>query len=378
MSTPAKITTNMSVLIQEVTVNGEEFLKIPSILAVEGIMNNLFYSAEVLGDLCNMWNGRPVIVFHRFDKNGDPLSVNSDPELAITSEIGKLFDVRMDGKKMKANALISKAKLEDHPDLQFKLNREDQIDVSTGLFIKHDGVPGEFKGQEYAASVTQIGPDHLAVLPGVKGACSWSDGAGLCRVNSKEEDTDKDGILKKQFTAFLKFMKGDTYPIEVNNEADASKLNEEDSEMDEAKIQEMLTNALAPITEALSSALSKEDISTAVKEQFEVCEAKRVEKAEADAKADLIAELVANEACKLSADGLKALPLADIKAYSATLEVNEEGDGEGEEGEEEGEEGEKKPVVNYAAKGTARKEDKKDDEGDKTPAAPSIFDKVQD
>ena len=43
---------------------------------------------------------------------------------------------------------------------------------------------GEWNGKKYVGIARDIQPDHLAILPDIKGACSIEDGAGLVRMNA--------------------------------------------------------------------------------------------------------------------------------------------------------------------------------------------------
>ena len=40
---------------------------------------------------------------------------------------------------------------------------------------------GDWNGKAYVGIARNYRPDHLAILPDMKGACSIADGAGLCR-----------------------------------------------------------------------------------------------------------------------------------------------------------------------------------------------------
>ena len=53
------------------------------------------------------------------------------------------------------------------------------MEVSTGLFSDHQRTPGVWNNEEYSMIATDLQPDHLALLPDKKGACSLADGAGL-------------------------------------------------------------------------------------------------------------------------------------------------------------------------------------------------------
>jgi hypothetical protein len=55
------------------------------------------------------------------------------------------------------------------------------MELSTGLFVDLENEQGKWKDKEYCAIARNIRPDHLALLPDKKGACSVEDGAGFLR-----------------------------------------------------------------------------------------------------------------------------------------------------------------------------------------------------
>ena len=75
-----------------------------------------------------------------------------------------------------------------------KLQNGIPMDVSTGYLAEVAIGAGYFHGEEYQGEQTYIIPDHLAVLPNIKGACSWGDGCGTPRVN--DSVIDKKSIQK--------------------------------------------------------------------------------------------------------------------------------------------------------------------------------------
>jgi hypothetical protein len=68
------------------------------------------------------------------------------------------------------------------------------LEVSTGVYTDEDASPGTWNDESFIASVIDYAPDHLALLPGGRGACSWADGCGV-RANADEggKETDMKG-----------------------------------------------------------------------------------------------------------------------------------------------------------------------------------------
>lgn len=159
--------------------DGREHLVVPVVMAREGVMNGAFVSAQELGRFVESWNGRPVPVLHP-KMEGQAISANAPSILERT--IGKLFNAHMDGSALKAEAWldINKADILGYGELLNALETGTmQLDVSTGYFSEVEQRGGEFNGNQYQTVHTHLRPDHLALLPGEIGACSWADGCGV-------------------------------------------------------------------------------------------------------------------------------------------------------------------------------------------------------
>lgn len=179
----------MSNLIRRETMDNVAYLVCPSVLLVEGIMNNLFYGADECEKFPESWNGRPVVVDHP-ELMGRPISANS-PEIVERQTVGQIFNTCWDPicKKLRSEVWINIEKCEKvAPEILTKLQNNECLEISTGLFTDCDGTAGTWNNQKFDGTVSNFRPDHLALLPNDKGACSWEDGGGLPRVNK-----DKDG-----------------------------------------------------------------------------------------------------------------------------------------------------------------------------------------
>ena len=177
----------MSNLIRRDKLEGEECLVCPTVLIVEGVHNGMFYPNEELEKFPDSWNGRPVIVNHTFE-NGKAVTANQ-PKYLEKQTVGHVFNTRWDSKikKLVGEAWIGIKKcVALAPDILKKLETNMPIEVSTGLFTECDGEAGEWNGEKHNGTVMNYRPDHLALLPNDVGACSWEDGAGMPRINSKE------------------------------------------------------------------------------------------------------------------------------------------------------------------------------------------------
>jgi len=106
---------------------------------------------------------------------------------------GATFDEELGA--LRAELWLDEARLLDVSPKCLRLIRERRpMDVSTGLFGDPDGHTGTWNGEEYQSTLRNYRPDHLALLPGERGACSWDDGCGI-RANEKGGDMQKQNPL---------------------------------------------------------------------------------------------------------------------------------------------------------------------------------------
>ena len=187
-------TSNISSIVRTETFEGAEHLVAPLIMINEGVHNRLFYPGAQLAKSAPAWNGRTVTVYHPTNLDGNRVPVG-DPRTIEQFGTGTLFNSEYveDGHKLRAEVWLNKAKAEATEagrDVLAKLAKNEMIEVSTGLFLEEDAVKGVWnETDEYDATVINYSPDHLALLPNTKGACSIDDGAGFPRCNEAETVT---------------------------------------------------------------------------------------------------------------------------------------------------------------------------------------------
>ena len=169
---------------QRRTVAGVNYAVYPSVILVEGVHHGAIgaptmYTTEVLADSAPMWNNIPVTVHHPQDQEGAYVSAGS-PEVLAAWAVGKLLNARHEEGKLKADVMIDlKKATAKHPTLINDLDRGVEMHVSTGLYGEEVVEEGMWNNEAYASRLTAIQPDHLALLPGAEGACSWADGCGI-------------------------------------------------------------------------------------------------------------------------------------------------------------------------------------------------------
>ena len=166
-------------------------LVVPVVLMTEGVHNGsngpFLYSEEELSTLAASWNGVPVPIFHPED-NGSPCTCN-DPRVIERQNVGRMFNVRWENGKLKGEAWIDIQKAESvyNGIIDMIKDQKSRLEVSTGLLAEHDMTPGVWNGEEYDGVIRNIRPDHLALLPGSRGACSWEDGCGVRNMDKNVE-----------------------------------------------------------------------------------------------------------------------------------------------------------------------------------------------
>lgn len=193
-TTFVEITGNVNTATMSVkTLSGKSYLVGPVIMAREIVMNELLYTADDLKISVPHWNGRPIVVNHPKDDEGNFLSAN-DPTILEKTGIGLVFNTSVDKKaRLKAEAWIDMEAVKNHKKVEKKIADGEMLEVSTGLFLYPEKKKGEFGGRKYKGVARNHKPDHLAILPDVKGACSVEDGAGFPRANEMLEVNELSG-----------------------------------------------------------------------------------------------------------------------------------------------------------------------------------------
>lgn len=180
------IITNLSGLVRHENMESKDFLVVPVVMIVEGVLNGsngpLLYPAEELEKVPEAWNYKPVVVYHP-EMNGRSLSACS-PEVINSQKVGVIMNTSWDGRRLRAEAWMEENRIRE-VDARIMENLESgqMMEVSTGLFTEVEETAGVFNGVQYDGIARNFRPDHLALLPDQVGACSISDGAGLLRLN---------------------------------------------------------------------------------------------------------------------------------------------------------------------------------------------------
>lgn len=176
-----------------------DHLVVPVVMLQEGVIHAVnaetpeLVLAKDLAQFAVAWSGEPVLWNHPV-VDGQRVSANS-PAVLEEFRIGRLFNARMDGTKLKADAWIDltlAAELGSYAQsVVERLQAGEMVEVSIGAFIVAEKARGVFGGKPYLAIWRDIAPDHLAMLPdGKTGACSNEMGCGAPRAAAKRDGAE--------------------------------------------------------------------------------------------------------------------------------------------------------------------------------------------
>jgi hypothetical protein len=166
----------------------EDLLITPVVLMTEGVHigshGAILHKISELGKIPASWNGIPIVINH--PKKEDKYVSANNPEILKHSEVGRIYNTRVENDKLVSEAWINKAKLKSiHSKILNDLQDGNEIEVSIGAFPEYKLSKGNWNNEQYDAIAVNYRPDHLAILPDSKGACSNEDGAGI-NVNGGE------------------------------------------------------------------------------------------------------------------------------------------------------------------------------------------------
>lgn len=169
--------------------NGRKYIVAPLSLIVPGVLNGsegpLLYPLDEVKKSTHAWNGMPIVENHP-TVNGRPVSARN-PEVYQKSFLGYVFNSHTDEKLSAEGWFDIEKTREVNPSILNRIENGEQIELSTGLLPDIEPAPkGEnifvnAKGEpkEYTGITRNYRPDHLAILPNDRGACSLSDGCGV-------------------------------------------------------------------------------------------------------------------------------------------------------------------------------------------------------
>ena len=177
---------------RRVYADGREWIVAPAVSIVgdsvlPGSQGPLFYPSTECARNVQAWNGRPVTAYHPMAEDGSPVAATY-PGVAQRQYIGVIRDTIFNGNlRHQVWIDVEKARAVDPythgagTKILRSLERGVPVELSTGLYTTNlpRGGYSEKSQHGYTAIATAYVPDHLAILPDQKGACSLSAGCGL-------------------------------------------------------------------------------------------------------------------------------------------------------------------------------------------------------
>ena len=195
---------------------GRDYIVAPMVMLTEGVHAGsngpLYYPTEELAKTPQVWNHKPVVVYHP-TINGEGVSA-CDPDIVDKYKIGVVMNTKWDAtkNKLKAEAWIevNRANEVDERIMQAIENNK-PMELSTGVFTDNEASKGTWNTEEYVAVARNYRPDHLALLPDQIGACSMKDGAGFLVANALSHDD----IRSSLYTSLRERLGRDAWIVDV-------------------------------------------------------------------------------------------------------------------------------------------------------------------
>lgn len=175
-------------LTQRITHDGVKYLSSPVVPIRQGVLNGELVLNEEISRFVDAWNGIPLPIGHP-EKEGVPISAQT-PDL-VAQSLGRLWNASFDdhlGGSLWID--IERANKTGYGWLITHIEEGKPVEVSTGYFRDVETSAGVYDDIEYQTIARNIRPDHLALLPNGRGACSWSDGCGTPRTNADQDYSD--------------------------------------------------------------------------------------------------------------------------------------------------------------------------------------------
>lgn len=177
-----------------------DFIVVPMVILTEGVHSGsdgpMLYPKDELSKTPASWNYKPVVVYHP-EMNGVGVSA-CDPTIISSRKVGVMMNTRFEKGKLKSEAWIESDRADNiDPRILEAINKNEMMELSTGVFVDSDPTPGEWNGEQYQGIARNFRPDHLALLPDKIGACSIQDGAGFLRNESGKKRQEVMDIFRQ-------------------------------------------------------------------------------------------------------------------------------------------------------------------------------------
>ena len=190
-----QLAVNLNGAVQKKTLDGKDYFVVPLSMIVPGVLHGskgpLLYPIEEIARNADAWNDMPIVVNHPTNDKGDAVSARS-PDVLDRFCVGRVFNAQVNGKLSAEGWFDIQKTRKLCPSTYDKLVKNQPEELSTGLFTDNEPVKNgrTDDGREYVGIARNYRPDHLAILPDKKGACSIKDGCGVNINEASEQDLE--------------------------------------------------------------------------------------------------------------------------------------------------------------------------------------------
>lgn len=174
--------------VRRAKLQNRDYSVVPTVMIVEGVHNGskgpLYYPADEIRKSASLWDAKPVVIYH------PPEGTACEETVLNERGVGQLMHTRWSDGKLKTESWMDEARVKSVDGrVHNAIETETALEGSTGLLVDVDPVEGEWNGEHYVGIARNLRPDHYAILPDQKGACSRADGAGFL-MNQSSDDAD--------------------------------------------------------------------------------------------------------------------------------------------------------------------------------------------
>ena len=165
--------------------DGRAYLVAPVVPIIAGVLNGFLVPQEEIAAFIQAWDDLPLPIGHPTNSYGDYISARS-PAM-IEQSIGRFFNAHMDGARLLGELWLDIEKCQrlggDAAECLRRLEAGEPLECSTAFFSRIVAQQGLHNGLSYEGIHRDLRPNHLALLPNGRGACSYADGCGFPQVH---------------------------------------------------------------------------------------------------------------------------------------------------------------------------------------------------
>ena len=196
-----RFTVNAAGKVRHTKLAGRPVVVVPQVMITEGVHSGdngpILYEGRDMRGSVPLWNHRPVLVYHpQRGKSGCTPKVLNDQQVGVILNTGYKVNAKGIGRLPSESWLYEDRVAEVDERVLEAINRNEMMELSTGLWALNQNKTGTWKGEEYVGIARRYAPDHLALLPDREGACSLKDGAGFMRLNQAADNPEGRRLLR--------------------------------------------------------------------------------------------------------------------------------------------------------------------------------------